>query len=289
MKKITLIPYLLVMPCVLYLLLMFIIPFAMSLWYSFTDFSLVRGFGEINFIGIENYLKMFRDPVTLNAIFLTILFTASVICLQLIYGLASALILNTVKRGLRLVTTIYMLPMVIAPSIIALIMRFQWSYNHGLINYFLSFLGVPPLSWLGDENLALIAVILTEVWHQSPFVGLTILAGLQALPVAPYEAANIDGASRLQCFRYITVPLLKPVILVALLFRTIFTLRLFDIIFILTGGGPGRATYVLSMDIYYEFLSHYEIGYASAISWILAILTMMLSFVYLKTIYKEWG
>lgn len=288
MKKLALIPYFLVMPCVLYLLIMFIVPFSMSLWYSFTDFSLVRGFEAINFVGLNNYFKMFRDPITLNAIFLTILFTVSVIFLQLIFGLSSALILNTVKKGLRFITTIYMLPMVIAPSIIALIMRFQWSYSHGLINYFLSFLGVPPLSWLGDENLALIAVILTEVWHQSPFVGLTVLAGLQSLPLAPYEAANIDGASRLQRFRYITLPLLKPVIMVALLFRTIFTLRLFDIIFILTGGGPGRATYVLSIDIYYEFLSHYEIGYASSISWILALITMMLSFVYLKTLYKEW-
>jgi multiple sugar transport system permease protein len=288
MKKITLTPYFLVLPCVSYLILMFIFPFSLSLWYSFTDFSLVRGFESINFVGLNNYFKMFRDPVVLNAIFLTILFTVSVIILQLILGLGSALILNTVKKGFRVVTTIYMLPMVIAPSIIALIMRFQWSYSHGLVNYFLSLIGIAPLSWLGDENLALIAVIFTEVWHQSPFVGLTVLAGLQALPVAPYEAANIDGASRWQRFRYITLPLLKPVLMVALLFRTIFTLRLFDIIFILTGGGPGRATYVLSIDIYYEFLSHYEIGYASAISWVLALITMVLSAVYLKSIYKEW-
>ena len=283
-----LIPYIFMTPATLYLIVILIIPLLQSLWYSFTDFNLIGG--EISFIGLKNYQRVVTDPKMLKAIWNTLVFTLSAITLEMLFGLGIALILNRELRGKRLITTIFMLPMVITPSIIALIWQtLFWNMSYGLINYGLSLLGLPPQPWLSDETLALIAVILTEAWQQTPFVGLIILAGLQALPIAPFEAATIDGASRWQKIRHITLPLLKPIILVALLFRTVFTLRVFDLIFILTSGGPGIATYVMSIAIQLEFFTFFNVGVASAMSWILLAISALISLIYMKFLYTEMG
>ncbi|MBC7092134.1 MAG: sugar ABC transporter permease [Nitrososphaeria archaeon] len=267
---------------------MLIMPLAQSLWYSFTDYNLIQGVSS--FVGLKNYQRILTDPDMIKAIWNTLVFTVSAITLEMLLGLGIALILNRELRGRRFITTAFMLPMLITPSIIALIWQtLFWNMSYGLINYGLSLFGIPPQPWLSDEKLAMIAVILTEVWEQTPFVGLIILSGLQALPVAPFEAATIDGASRLQKLRHITLPLLKPVIMVALLFRTIFTLRVFDLIFILTAGGPGTATYVISIAIQQEFFNFFNVGVASAMSWILLIISAVISLIYIKILYTEMG
>jgi multiple sugar transport system permease protein len=267
---------------------MLIVPLSQSLWYSFTNYNLISG--ESSFVGLKNYQRILTDPTMLKAIWNTLVFTLSAVTLEMLFGLGIALILNRELRGKRLITTIFMLPMLITPSIIALVWQtLFWNMSYGLINYGLSLLGLPQQPWLSDETLAWIAVILTETWEQTPFVGLIILSGLQALPIAPFEAATIDGASRWQKIRHITLPLLKPVIMVALLFRTIFTLRVFDLIFILTAGGPGTATYVMSIAIQQEFFSFFNVGVASAMSWILLAISALISLVYMKILYTEMG
>jgi len=283
-----LIPYFFIAPAFLWIIVMLIVPLSQSLWYSFTNYNLISG--ESSFVGLKNYQRILTDPTMLKAIWNTLVFTLSAVTLEMLFGLGIALILNRELRGKRLITTIFMLPMLITPSIIALVWQtLFWNMSYGLINYGLSLLGLPQQPWLSDETLAWIAVILTETWEQTPFVGLIILSGLQALPIAPFEAATIDGASRWQKIRHITLPLLKPVIMVALLFRTIFTLRVFDLIFILTTGGPGTATYVMSIAIQQEFFSFFNVGVASAMSWILLAISALISLVYMKILYTEMG
>ncbi|MEM3715029.1 MAG: sugar ABC transporter permease [Nitrososphaeria archaeon] len=288
LKKSFLLPYFFITPAFLWLLVILIIPLSQSLWYSFTDYNLIRGMSS--FVGLKNYQRVLTDPNILKAIWNTLIFTVSAITLEMLFGLGAALLLNSMGRGRRIITLIFMLPLLVTPSVIALVWQtLFWNMSYGLINFGLNLLGIPSQPWLIDDKLAMIAVILTEVWQQTPFVGLIILSGLQALPLAPFEAATIDGASRLQKLCYITLPLLKPVIIVSLLFRTIFTLRVFDLIFILTSGGPGTATYVISIAIQQEFLTFFNVGVASAMSWILLVISALISLVYIKILYTEMG
>ena len=179
------------------------------------------------------------------------------------------------------------LPYMVAPIATGLIWRLLWSHDFGLINYMLSWGDLGPVVWLGDTEPAFWAVIVSDVWRTTPFVMLILLAGLTSIPTDLIEAARIDGASPLQLFTAVILPLLSSAITVALIFQTIFKLRVFDIVFSLTGGGPGRATTPLGLMIHQTYFRYFEAGEASAIAVVLLVLGTSVSLVYIRFVYRE--
>ncbi len=201
---------------------------------------------------------------------------------QLVLGLAVALLLNRDLRAKGIIRTIVVLPMMATPVAVGLIWRFMYNTDLGMVNYFLSLIGMKKFDWLGNIKTGFWAVVITDVWQWTPLIVLILLAALQALPHDLYEAASIEGANKLQTFRYITLPLIRPAILVALLIRIMESFKTFDIIFVLTGGGPGATTQVLSLYTYKVGFRQFEMGQASALSFFMLIIVLLIANIFLK-------
>nr|WP_306220318.1 sugar ABC transporter permease [Cohnella sp. WQ 127256] len=248
---------------------------------SFTSSSLkVRGFGD--FVGLDNYIKAFKDAYFIKSGWTTGLFTVIVVTLEFVFGLSVALMLNRIKRGKKLFFTIIIVPMLITPVAVGLIWRLLLHPDLGIVNYLLGVVGLEGQAWLGDAKLAMMTVVLIDIWHQVPFMILLLLAGLVSLPGEPYEAATIDGASRLQTFWNVTLPLMKETIIVAVLFRVITAIKTYDLIYVLTKGGPGTTTEVISYHIYKQAYTFLNTGYSSAMSYLLLLVIMLLSVVFVR-------
>ena len=234
-------------------------------------------------VGFQNYTDLFTDPVAMGSLQRTIVFVAASVALELLIGLVMALMMNEVVHGRGVLRAAVLIPWAIPTVVSAQMWRFLFNDRYGLIN-FLLFGGEPGRysAVLADPSLALIAVIVAEVWKTAPFVGLIVLAGLQVIPDDLYEAAKTDGATTLQIFYGITLPLLKPALLLALLFRTIDALRVFDLVFVMTQGGPADATNVLQFYGYKKTFAEGMIGYGSAIAAVTFVLACGLSLAYLK-------
>jgi multiple sugar transport system permease protein len=266
-------------PTIIVLLVFLVYPMVNSLIYSFQSYNLLRPDAGRPFVGFENYAELFSNERFWNSLWVTLLFTAISVLFEFVLGMSIALILNRELVGRRLIRTVIIIPFFATPVVVALAWKLMLNAEFGMINYFLSLLGIGPQNWLGP-GLAFPSVVAVEIWQHTSFVVLILLAGLQALPTEPFEAAIIDGASSWQLFTNITLPLLKPVILVALVFRTMFTLRVFDVIWVLTGGGPADQTMTFSISIYLAGFRQFDIGVGAALSWILLIITMIVSLIY---------
>jgi multiple sugar transport system permease protein len=199
------------------------------------------------------------------------------ISLEFIFGLGIALLLDYDLKAKRFFRSIILIPMMCTNVVIGLTWRLMYNYQFGIINYFLVELGLQPVEWLSNVSIVLPAVILVDVWNTTSFVALLLLAGLQALPDEPFEAARIDGASAQQRFWYLTLPLLRPTILVALLWRVIDTFRIFDVIYLLTAGGPARATETISIYVYRYGFQTFDLGFASAASYTMILIMLVIA------------
>lgn len=272
-------PYLFITPTIIVLLVFLVYPMVNSLIYSFQSYNLLKPDAGRPFIGLENYIELFSSQRFWNSLRVTLLFTIISVFFEFVLGMGFALILNRKLVGRRLIRTVIIIPFFATPVVIALAWKLMLNAEFGMVNYLLSLLGIPPQNWLGP-GLAFPSVVAIEIWQHTSFVVLILLAGLQALPVEPFEAAIIDGASNWQLFTRVTLPLLRPVILVALVFRTMFTLRVFDVIWVLTGGGPADQTLTFSISIYLTGFRQFDIGVGAALSWVLLIITMIFSLVY---------
>ncbi|QMV40570.1 carbohydrate ABC transporter permease [Cohnella cholangitidis] len=258
-----------------------IYPLIYSLIMSFTNASLKRqGFGE--FIGLDNYIKAFKDTYFIDSGWNTIVFTVIVVTLEFLFGLAVALLLNRIKRGKKIFFTIIIVPMLITPVAVGLIWRLLLHPDLGIVNYLLGLIGVEGQAWLGDAKLAMMTVVLVDIWHQLPFMILLLLAGLVSLPGEPYEAATIDGAGRFQTFLHVTLPLMKETIVVAVLFRVITAIKTYDLIYVLTKGGPGTTTEVISYHIYKQAYTFLNTGYSSAMSYLLLLVILLISTLFVR-------
>jgi multiple sugar transport system permease protein len=218
------------------------------------------------FVGADNFLRMFTDSQFRIGLWNTVVFTVASVSIEFLLGLGLALLLDRHIRRLNFLKTVLMLPMMLPPIAVAITWKLIYEPQFGVLNEIMFRLGLPTQAWAGDADLAMLSIIVADVWQWTPFVFLLMLAGLASLPDEPYEAAAIDGASSWRQFWDLTIPFLKPVIAIALLLRTMDAVRLFDLVFILTGGGPADRTKVLSLYIYQVAYRFADPGYAAAIS-----------------------
>ncbi|MGB3614983.1 MAG: sugar ABC transporter permease [Elainellaceae cyanobacterium] len=258
--------WLLLLPAVLLLLLVFAYPIGRAFWLSLFTENLGTNLQPV-FSGFSNYGRMAVDSRFWQSIWNTSLFTAIALVLELTIGMAIALLLNQSFKGRGLVRTIAILPWALPTALIALTWAWIFNDQFGVWNDILLRLGLiqNPVNWLGDPTLALLATIAADVWKTTPFVSILLLAGLQAIPEDLYEAHSIDGASPWQSFRRITLPLLLPQILIALLFRFAQSFGIFDLIQVMTGGGPAGSTEMVSLYIYATIMRYLDFGYGAAL------------------------
>ena len=243
--------------------------------------------GERTFVGPGNFIQMAKDPFFWNALKNTAIYTFSAVSVEFVIGLSLALFLSTRIIGRNVFRSLILAPMMLPPIVVAVIFKIIYIPDFGIINWFLALFGIKGIIWEASADTALISLILVDVWEWTPFMFLILLAGLQAIPLDPYEAAEVDGATRFQIFRDITFPMLRPAVLIALLLRIMDTLRIFDQIFIMTGGGPANATETMSIYIYRHGFRFTNIGYATAMSFIMLIITIVISNLFIKRLKTE--
>jgi len=232
------------------------------------------------FARFDNYVKMGGDPRFWHSLALTAVYTATTVVLQVALGLSLALLVLRIPRGQALLRVAAILPIVLAPVVVGLFWRtLVLSPDVGLVDVVTRALGLGSDNWLGDPDLALISVIAIHTWQWTPFAFLVILASLSALPPEVFEAARIDRASAWQRFRHITLPLIRPAIVIVIIMRTMIALSAFAAIFAATGGGPGTATEILNLYAYRTSFSEFNLGYGAALAMVLLAITLAVSFV----------
>lgn len=248
---------------------------------SFYEWNLGTPMASRKFVGWENFAWAWHDPAIFNSIQVTLIFTTFAVTAELLLGLALAFLLEKGMKGIAIFRTVFIIPIMIAPVVVGLIWRYLFDANYGLINYFVQLLGFQPKIWLGTPGLALPAIIVTDIWQWTPFMFILFLAGLQSLPRDPVEAAEIDGATNWQVIRLVKLPLLAPVIWVAIILRVIDAFRSLETMFIMTFGGPVRETEVLSLNIYKTAFLSQRLGLASVTAVFLLAFILLLSVAFL--------
>ena len=279
----------LVLPAVLTILLVALFPLVWTAWESLHLHDLRMPWLGRPFVGLDNYVEAFQDPRFWGALGHTAFFAMTSVGLELILGLWLALALNRAFRGRGLVRAAVLVPWAIPTVVSALLWRFMFEGQSGIVNSLLVDAGVlsEPLVWFIHPKLAWVPVVLADAWKTTPFVALLLLAGLQNIDASLYEAARIDGASAWRQLRHVTLPLLKPAILVALIFRTLDAFRVFDLIYALTGGGPGTSTEPIALYTFNALLQNLQFGYGSALSIIVFAITFSLALIYIKVLGAE--
>ena len=265
-------PRLAVMPTTLLMLLVFGIPLLFSAWLSLEAWSPDQTLFGGTFAGAANYQDLLTDPDFISSLILTLEYTAAVVAAELAVGLGIALLLNVDLPWIGLFRTLLIVPMMITPVVAAFCWKLLLDPDHGVVNFFIQ----QHIVWLGRPDTALLSVAVVNVWQNAPYVAILLLAGLRSLPHEPVEAAQIDGASRWQMFWHITVPLLRPYLLVALLLRMIFEFRSFDNVYVMTSGGPADATMVLSMYTYLASFVRFDLSLGAASSWMMLLISLIM-------------
>jgi len=280
-------PMLMITPSLVVIAFIVIFPLLFSLYASFTPYYLLKPNTLFNFVGFKNYLNLFRDKYFWQAFFRTILFLAVVVNLELFMGLAVALLIQRIVKGSRIIRTVLMIPMMFAPVLVGFKFKFLLNDNIGLVNNFLQLFGVTRvIPWLIDKKLSLLSIMGAEIWTSTPLMAIILLAGLLSLPNDPFEAARVDGASNFQMFRYITWPLLSPFVYIALAIRSLDVARAYDIVRIMTGGGPARRTELLWTYIYRKGIVDARFGIASAMSYIAIIISILFTYFFFRQLIK---
>jgi multiple sugar transport system permease protein len=265
-----------VAPAVIILVALSIFPLLDSLRLSFTDEALLS-IQPVHVVGLSNYWNLLQDSLFWSSLAVTLAFALSVVTLQLGVGLGLALAIHRLPRYQQITVTLLLIPSIISPSVAS----FQWKqlfdYNGGVLNYLLGLIGVPSQTWTASPTAALPSLLLVDFWEWTPFMVLLLFAGLSTLPTAVFEAARIDGSSSLQILRYQIIPLLRRVIAIAVILRLIAAFKIFDIIYVLTAGGPGTSTESLNYYLYVQGFRYFNMGYSAALSFVTLILIIVLA------------
>jgi len=274
----------LLIPALLVVALVAIYPLGKTIYYSFTNQEFLQGIEPTKWVGLENYRTLWHDTIFRNAVWETIKFTLITVAFEFVLGMIIALVVNSSFKGRGAMRAVMLVPWAIPTVVAALIWRFMFDGDSGIVNAALASLGVDPPVWFVDRLAAWVPVILGDVWKETPFVSLLLLAGLQGIDASLYEAARIDGASAWRQFRYITLPLLKPSLLVALIFRTRDAFRVFDLVYVMTGGGPGTATEPIALYTFTSLLQNLRFGYGSALSVLVFLVAFLLAVGYIRVV-----
>ncbi len=233
---------------------------------SFSTVTLAEGRVMWEFSGAANFLTFLEDEIFMTALRNTLVFVMVTVVVEMFLGFILALLVSNIRRRVGLFRTVLMIPILVPPVAIGTVWRLMYNFDFGIFNQVLSALGLPTQTWTANPILAMPAVMVVDIWHWVAFVFLILLAGLESLPREIMEAARVDGASDWQLLRYVIFPLMRPTILVTLMFRTIFAFKVFDEVYLLTGGGPGTATEVVSLYINRVFFGQFRMGYAAFLS-----------------------
>jgi multiple sugar transport system permease protein len=269
-------------PAVIFLAITSLYPLLYTLRLSFHDWFLNRPNMDPQWVGMGKYQEALNDEVFRTSAYHTAIFGVGTVLAELVLGVALALAVSREGVGMRIVRSILLIPMIMTPVVVGVLWRILL-FDKGLINYILEKLGLEKVLWFVEPTWSFIAIMLVDIWQWTPFVLIVMTAAIAALPSDPYKAAMIDGASRMQVFRYITLPMLWPVILVTGLLRFIDAIKVFDTIYVLTNGGPGYATEMLSSYIYKAGLRYFNIGLASASSWLFLAAVVLLALLVIRT------
>ena len=271
-------PYFFILPAVAIMVAGLVYPVLQAFYLSLYDWKIGTKFEDAPFVGIRHFVRMISDDNVHESIWVTLRFGFWTITIEMFLGVALALLLEKPIRGASVFRTIFILPLMISPVVVGLIWRYLFDARIGWINYYLGKIGIEPQVWLGNADLAFFAIVFTDIWQWTPFIFIIVIAGLQALPSEILEASKIDGANWWQHILFVKLPMIRSILLIALLLRLIDVFRALEVMYILTGGGPGRATELLSLHIYNRAFETQQLGYASAISVLLIVIVFALSF-----------
>ena len=254
---------LMVAPIVLFIIIMVAFPLVYTVYLSFTDWNM--GVTAPEFLGLENYVDVLTDPQFWSDTGNTLYLAFGSVAIELVLGTCIAIVLNRPFRGKDVVKTLFLLPMVATPIAVGMVWQLIYEPTLGVANHFLKFLGLEPVMWLIDSNTVLNSLMIIEIWEWTPMVMLIVLAGLAGLPREVYESAQLDGAGKFQLFRKITLPLLRPTLIVTALLRLIDALKTFDIIYATTQGGPLQASETVNLFAYKSIFSYFKMGRGAAL------------------------
>ncbi|MDD3174218.1 MAG: sugar ABC transporter permease [Herbinix sp.] len=276
--------WLMMAPALIILLIVAVYPIIRSFWLSLHEMILTDPGSGYPFIGLKNYIKIFQDRKAVNSIIFTLKFTITTVSLELLIGFAAALIMNKAFRGKGLVRAAILIPWAIPTTVSALMWKFIYNDQYGLFNDVLYRLGVIDSykAWLSTSDGSFMALVITDVWKTAPYMALLILAGLQMVSESLYESAKIDGAGVVKRFYYITLPMVKNTVIVALLFRTLDAFRVFDLISVMTGGA--NKTESIAIYSYKNLMKFLDFGYGSALAVLIFIVVFIISLIYMKVL-----
>ena len=271
-------PYAFIGPALVVMLAGLLYPVAMAFYLSFYDWQIGLDLEDAPYVGIGNFARMLTDEQVWEVLWVTIRFGFWTITVEMTLGIALALLLEKPIRGASVFRTIFILPLMVSPVVVGLIWRYLFDARVGWINHYLgAWFGIEPQIWLGDPQLAFFAIVFVDIWQWTPFIFIIVIAGLQALPSEVVEASTIDGANWWQQVFLVKLPMIRSILVIALLMRLIDVFRGLEVMLIMTGGGPGRATELLSLHIYNRAFETQQLGYASAISVLLILIVFGIS------------
>lgn len=270
-------PYYFLAPALLVLGFALLYPIAYMVYASFLEWNPSQRIGEATFVGLRNYTWLLNDESFRESLSVTLKFAAIVVSLEMILGVGLALLLDRSIRGMSILRTVFILPMMIAPIVVGLVWRYMYHPTVGLFNKTLNAMGLESVPWLSDSFWSLTSIIIADIWQWTPFIFILSLAALQSLPRSALEAARIDGASGWQQIIHIKLPLMMPVLIVTCLLRLIDAFKVLEVVLVMTNGGPGLSTEILSLRIARTASEFRELGVAAAMSNYLLILLMILT------------
>jgi len=254
--------YFFVVPALVVVGAVIVFPWLFTIWMSAFDWTIGSA---AHYVGLDNYTQLITNQRFLESIVHTFYFTLLAVVAPLILGTVAALIFHREFPSRGLLRAVFTMPMMATPVAVALVWTMMFHPQQGVLNYLLSLVGLPPSLWVYSPTLVIPSLVLVEVWHWTPLVMLIVLGGLAALPTEPYESARLDGASEWQLFRYITLPLVAPFLVVAAVIRTIDAVKAFDTIYVISQGGPGTASETINLYLYLQAFAFYNVGKASAV------------------------
>ncbi len=268
-------PYMFIAPAALVMILALFYPIGYMMWGSFRDWDPSQSISETEFVGMQNYVRLWMDAQFWESFSVTLIFAFTVVAVEMFLGVGLALLLDRNIRGMSVLRTLFILPMMIAPVVVGLVWRYMFHQTYGTFNRFLEAIGLDGIDWLGQNPL--LSVMIADIWQWTPFIFILSLAALQSLPRSALEAARIDGATPWQQIIHIKLPLMAPVLIVTMLLRLIDAFKVLEVILVLTGGGPGLSTEILALRIARTAREFRELGEAAAMSNYLLVLLMVLT------------